>query len=84
MIVADLPHDEDAEIFSAVTLTIKLREVIIIAPSSIANGGLLANYAPLNVASNSPTVSSGIISATAAAGSALGYLHLATVVGIRI
>ena len=84
MIIADLPHEEDAEMFSAVTQTIKLREVIYIVPSSVGAPNLLSNYSPRNVAANSITISSGILSATTAAGSALSYFHAATVFGIKL
>ncbi len=84
MIISDLPHEEEPDMFSAVTMDIKLREVIYTVPSSIAGSGLLANYSPRNPAMNSITVGSGILSSTAAAGSALSYLHAATVFGIKI
>ena len=83
MIVADLPHEEEPDMFNAVLQTIKLREVILIAPSSIAPNGLLANYSPLDQASNSIGIGSGIVSAATAASTALSYLHSATVFGIR-
>lgn len=83
MIIAELPHDEDPDIFSAVTITIKLQEVIMIAPSSTATAGQLANFSPANPALQN-TVNSGLIAATAVVGSALGYLHAATVVGLKV
>lgn len=78
MIIAELPHDEDPEMFSAITITIKMREVIFSSPSSNAN-----NFIPADPALQT-TVNSGLLAATNLVGSGLGYLHAATVLGLRI
>lgn len=83
MIIAELPHEEDPELYTAITIYIKMREVIMIAPSSTAPAGTLSNFSPANPA-NSTNVNSGLISAVNIAGSGLSYLHAATVFGIRI
>lgn len=83
MIISDLPHEEEPDIFNAVTISIKFREVIYSAPSSIASPQPLANFAPANPAYES-TVNSGLLSAVNASSSALSYLHAGTVWGIRI
>ena len=84
IIISDEPHTEDADMFSAVSITLKMREVIMFAPNGVSPGALLANFQPANPAKNGSNISSGIVSATAAVGSALSYLHAASVVGIRI
>lgn len=83
MIIQELPHKEDPELFTAITIYIKFREVIMVAPSSTAPTGTAANFSPANP-KNSSNVSSGLISAVNLATSGLSYLHAATVFGIKI
>jgi hypothetical protein len=83
MIIEELPHKEDSELFTAITIYIKLREVIMIAPSSTAPAGTVSNFSPANP-KNSTNVQSGLISATNLTSSGLSYLHAGTVFGVGI
>jgi len=83
MIIAELPHEEDAELYTAITIFIKMREVIMVAPSSTAPAGTTSNFSPANP-KNSTNVNSGLISAINLATSGLSYLHAATVFGIKV
>lgn len=46
IIVADMPHEEDADMFDVVTLALHLKEVLYVAPNSIAAPTSPANYNP--------------------------------------
>lgn len=46
MIVRDLPHDETPEMFDVIALNLRLKEVIFIAPVSIAQPNAPADYSP--------------------------------------
>lgn len=83
MIIYELPHKEDSELYTAITIYIKMREVIMIAPSTTAPAGTVSNFAPAS-ANNSTNVNSGLISAINLSTSGLSYLHAATVFGIKI
>jgi hypothetical protein len=83
MIIAELPHDEDTDLFNAVTITIKLREVIMISGISTAAYGPNTNFIPANPALQT-TVQNGLLAATNLVGSGLSYLHSATVVGFHV
>lgn len=78
MIISDLPHEEDTDLFNAVTITIKLRQVIMIGANSVPS-----YFAPKNPTMQA-TISSGIIAASNIVGSGLSYFHAATVAGIRL
>lgn len=78
MIIADLPHEEDAEMFTSISILLKLREVILIAPASIAAQPMLANYAPASP-QNSMTVNAGLLAGIAAPTSVLSYFHASSV-----
>lgn len=83
MIVANMPHEETPDMFNAITQFIHFEEVIFVAPASIATPNTLANFSPANPANNS-TVNSGLLAPITVAGSALSYLHAATVFGVPI
>lgn len=83
MIISDLPHEEEPDMFNVITITIKMREVIFVAPSSIAAPSQLANFQPGNPALTS-TVNSGLLSAVTAGTTALSYFHAGTVWGVPI
>ena len=59
MIIADMPHEEDAEMFDAITIGLHLKQVIYIVPGS---NSPTQNFQPLAPA-NSNTVASGLKSA---------------------
>jgi hypothetical protein len=46
MIIADMPHQEDPDMFDVITMALRLKEVLFVAPSSIAQPTPPANYAP--------------------------------------
>lgn len=59
MIIADMPHEENADMFDVITINLHLKQVIYVLP----NGTLALNYQPL-AADNSNTISSGLQQAT--------------------
>lgn len=81
MIIADMPHEEDPDMFDAINQFIRFREVILVAPSSVASPDPLANYAPADPV-NQSTVNRGLISAITTGTSGLSYFHAASVWGI--
>lgn len=81
MIVAEMPHEESPDMFNAITQTIRLREVLFVAPSSIAQPSSLSNYAPRDPV-NQPVVPRGLLSSVPAASSALSYFHALSVWGL--
>ncbi len=84
MYIAEMPHDEDSELYSAITIVIKMKEAIRISAGAGANGTTqLANFSPADPRYSS-NIQSGLIAAVNIAGSGLSYLHAATVFGIRI
>lgn len=58
MIIANMPHEENPDMFDVITILLHLKQVIYIQP----NGQLQPNYQPL-AANNSSTLSSGLQSA---------------------
>lgn len=46
MIIADIPHQEDTEMFDAIVMGMRLREVIYIVPTSLSPSPAPANYSP--------------------------------------
>jgi hypothetical protein len=56
MIIADMPHEEDPEMFDVITIALHLKQVIYIVPGSTSPQ---SNYAPLNPA-NSNSLASGL------------------------
>lgn len=80
MIIADMPHEEDAEMYDAITLALRLRQVIYILPGSNQTAQNFQPADPLN----SNTVASGLQQAAAlgtrlltSAGSVASYVNLA-------
>lgn len=80
MIIAELPHSEDAEMFSAITIDIKMREFITVSGAGTTQQN---NFSPANPA-NSTNVASGLQQGINLVSSGLSYLHAATVFGIKI
>lgn len=80
MIISDMPHEEDPEMFTAVTQAIRFREIIFFAPNSIAPPGALANYSPRNPVQQS-IVNRGLLSPSTAVGAALSYFRAASILG---
>lgn len=81
MIIADMPHEEDPDMFSAIMMHVRFKEVIMIAPSSTAASPVLNNYSPASP-QDATTQNQGLISGIASASSLLSYFHAATVVGL--
>lgn len=82
MIVAAMPHSEDAEMFDAINMFLSMREVQFVVPSSASQP---SNYKPRDPAMSS-TVSRGLQISKTALTSGLGaasYLRLASVWGLR-
>lgn len=83
MIIWNMPHVEEPEMFDAITLSVMFREVIFVVPSSSSQP---MNYAPLNPV-NSDTISRGfqlskaIVNQVSAGGS---FIRAANVFGIGI
>lgn len=50
MVIAAMPHTEEASMFDAVVIYLKLEEAIMVAPNSIASQNQPANYSPANPA----------------------------------
>jgi hypothetical protein len=80
MIIMDMPHEEQPEMFSAISISLRFKQVLQFAPNST---NIASNYAPLSVL-NSNTSIFGLQSVTsvgfqllAAVGSAASYVQLA-------
>lgn len=61
MIIADMPHQEDAEMYDAIIVSLHLKQVLYVAPG---NGVVSQSYQPLDPI-NSNTASAGLQSAVA-------------------
>lgn len=83
MIIKDMPHEESPDMFNAITQYIAFKEVILVAPSSIASSGTQANFLPANPMYQT-TVNSGLLAPITVAGSALSYFHAGTIWGVPI
>ncbi len=59
MIIADMPHTEDTEIYDAIVMALKLREVIFIVPGSNSGTSASSNFNPVNPA-NQNIISAGL------------------------
>jgi hypothetical protein len=68
MIIADMPHEEEPEMYDVITVGLRLKQVIYVVPA--ANGGTLVNFQPVDPL-NSNTTASGLQAATALVGSGL-------------
>ncbi len=58
MIIVDMPHEEDPEMYDVITMTLHFRQVIYVVPG----GGTLVAFQPLT-ATNTNTLASGLQSA---------------------
>lgn len=81
MIISDIPHREDAEQANAITIFVRLREVIFVAPSSVATPDDLANYSPRDPVNNLP-VDRGLIFGIEAVSGVLSYFRALSVWGL--
>ncbi|MHC5541895.1 phage baseplate protein, partial [Singulisphaera rosea] len=68
MIIADMPHEEEPDMYDVITIGLRLKQVIYVVP--VANGGTLVNFQPADPL-NSDTTASGLQSAAALAGNVL-------------
>ena len=48
MIIRDLPHEEDPDMFDVLNITLHLREVLFVVPVSVASQAQPANFSPAN------------------------------------
>lgn len=83
MIIWNMPHIEEPEMFDAISLSVVFREVIFIVPSASSQS---SNYAPLSPL-NSNTISRGFQLATTIvnqASAASSYIRAANVFGVRL
>lgn len=81
MIIQDMPHEETAEMFSAITMQVIFKEVIQIGAAQSGAPAVLNNYSPASP-NHANTVNSGLISGLNVASSALSYFKAASVVGL--
>jgi hypothetical protein len=68
MIIADMPHEEEPDMYDVITVGLHLKQVIYVVP--VAGGGTLVNFQPADPL-NSDTTASGLQSAVALAGKGL-------------
>jgi hypothetical protein len=68
MIIADMPHEEEPDMYDVITVGLHLKQVIYVVP--VANGGTLVNFQPADPL-NSNTTASGLQSALSLAKSGL-------------
>jgi len=80
MIIMELPHVEDSDMANAVVISIRLREVLFVAPASVAPSGELANYSPRDPQDQS-LVDRGLLSAITASGTVISYFDLESIWG---
>ncbi|OWK36895.1 phage baseplate protein [Fimbriiglobus ruber] len=78
MIVADMPHEEEADMYDVITINLRLKQVLYVVPG----GGQLVNFQPADPL-NSNTLAGGLQQAAAlgtqasnAVGAALSYVKL--------
>lgn len=81
MIIADMPHEEDADMASAITQFVRFEEVKFIFPNGDAVPDGLSNYAPRDP-TNAITVDRGLISAVTAGTGILSYFRALSVWGL--
>jgi len=65
MVIADMPHQEEPDMYNAITLALRLKQIIYFTPGS---NTVQSNYQPVNAANNN-TISSGLQQAAALGGS---------------
>ena len=74
MIIADMPHEEDAEMYDVITIGLHLKQVLYAIsgtnPATGVSGGMLVNFQPANPL-NSNTAANGLQQAAAIGGSLL-------------
>jgi hypothetical protein len=83
MIIAEVPHEEEPDMFNAITVALRLREVIFVIPSSSTQP---TNYAPLD-AVNANTIPRGFQLAKTllnSVSSASSYIRLASLFGVKL
>lgn len=78
MIIMDMPHEEDPDMFSAITMQIRFVEVIMI---NALGKSSVDNFSPA-VPQYQNTLNTGLIQGLAATSSVFSYFHAASVVGL--
>lgn len=81
MYIEEMPHDENVDMFSAVTMHIKFLEAIQVGATATGSTQVLDNFSPAP-AQDFLTINNGLISGLAAGSSILSYFHAASVVGL--
>ena len=83
MLIEEMPHEEDPDMFTAVPMLLRLSEAIQITINSSNDPVQVENYSPANP-DYSGTVQRGLLAAVTAATSALSYLRAANVFGAKL
>ncbi len=81
MYIEEMPHDETADMFSAVVMHIKFLEAIQVGANAVGSTQVLDNFSP-SAPADVFTINNGLISGLAAGSSILSYFHAASVVGL--
>ena len=79
MIIQDMPHEEEPDIFSAITIFVRMREAIQQGPAGASSQ--LSNYSPAQP-QDAVNVNTGLLSGIPAAGSVLGLFNASSVWGL--
>jgi hypothetical protein len=82
MIVMNMPHQEEPDMYDSIMLSLQLREVLFVVPNSIASQSQPADYLPANPTQANTALrglQSKLVTLTS---SALSYIHLPTVWGM--
>lgn len=80
MVLEGIPHVEEPEMFSSVSMELRLSEFIQVS-SSAASSPLLDNYSPVAPQAQN-TINTGLIQGLIATSSSLSYFHAASLVGL--
>ena len=78
MVIAEMPHQEDPEMYDAVMMSLRLQEVLFAVPASLAQPNAPANYSPTDP-QNQSTIPRGLVSklAVTVPSAVLGYIQSA-------
>lgn len=79
-VISDMPHEEEPDTFNMITQFVKFREVIYVAPASVAKNNGLSNFSPA-APQNTSLIERGLITAETTALSAASYLKAAKFLG---
>lgn len=84
MVIANMPHTEDPDMYDAITMNLHMVEVIYVLPISVSSSNLPANYSP-SAPANSNTVQAGLKYAQPASGATAATVQsILTGVGFKV